>query len=122
MANVFISYAHEDGPIAKQLSDMLRTGGQRVFFDEQAIVSGVHFTNQTKEALAKADAVVVLLSRNANRSNRVETDLRNALQKDQLVIPVLLDEDATRNWVWPLISDRGGLGLGFGVSPCICAD
>jgi hypothetical protein len=86
MANVFISYAHEDRPIARQLSDMLQARGQRVFFDDQAIVSGVDFTNQTKEALAKADAIVVLLSRNSNRSKWVETELRSTLRKGQLVI------------------------------------
>ena len=109
MANVFISYAHEDSPIARQLNDMLRASGQQVFFDEQALVSGVDFTNQAKEALAKADTIVVLLSRNVKRSNWVETELRSALQKGQRIIPVLLDEDATKNWVWPLISDRNAI-------------
>lgn len=110
MANVFISYASEDRPIAMLLSDMLKADGQKVFVD-QALVAGADYSQQIEKALADAKAVVVLLSRNSNRSKWVEAELRSALQKGHVVIPVLLDEDAMNNWVWPLISDRQAIRI-----------
>jgi hypothetical protein len=109
MANVFISYAREDAPLAERISDMLRADGQSVFIDQGTLVAGEHFSGQIVRALTNAQAVVVLLSRNANRSKWVEEELRLALEKGHRVIPVLLDEDATKNWVWPLISDRNAV-------------
>ncbi len=105
MASVFISYASEDAAVARQLSEMLQADGQRVFFDH-AIAAGADFSATIEKALANADAVVVLLSRNSNRSNWVQAEVRSALETGHVVIPVLLDEEATNNWVWPLVSDR----------------
>lgn len=110
MANVFISYAHEDEAIAQQLSEMLKAEHQKVFFD-QGIAAGADFSEIVEKALTDAKAIVVLLSRNSNRSRWVDAELRSALQSGKVVIPVLLDEEATSNWVWPLISDRNWIKI-----------
>lgn len=110
MPNVFISYSREDSQVARQLSEMLEAEGQRVFFDF-AIAAGEDFTRTVERALADAEAVVVLLSKNSNRSRWVDAELRGALQGGKVVIPVLLDEEAKSNWVWPLISDRNAIKL-----------
>ena len=110
MANVFISYAAEDRGIANELSAMLQADGQSVFFDH-AIAAGTNFSESIGKALAESKAVVVLLSRNSNRSKWVEMELRAALQRGHVVIPVLLDDEATNNWVWPLISDRQAIRI-----------
>lgn len=110
MPDVFISYARQDQAVARKLSEMLEAEGQRVFFD-QAIAAGESYTQRIDEALTNAKAVVVLLSRNSNRSEYVQAELRNGLRRGQVVIPVLLDDEATNNWVWPLISDRETIEL-----------
>jgi len=110
MANVFISYADEDGLIARELTRKLEAEGQSVFRDH-AIAAGDEFTTTIKRALSEAAVVVVLLSRNSNRSQWVEAELRSALQSGHVIIPVLLDEEATDNWVWPLISDRHAIRI-----------
>jgi hypothetical protein len=110
MPDVFLSYASEDRPIAEQLSKMLQTEGQSVFFDH-AIAAGEDYSRRIEEALTDSKVVVVLLSRNSNRSNWVKAELRSALQSGQVIIPVLLDEEATRNWVWPLLSDRHSIRI-----------
>ena len=111
MSNVFISYAHEDSEVAYMLREMLVAEGQSVFFD-QAIAAGENFTRNIEKALTDAKVVVVLLSRNSNRSRWVNAELRSALQSGKIVIPVLLDDEATNNWVWPLVSDRNAIKLG----------
>ena len=110
MPNVFISYAREDSQVAQQLSDLLQAEGQSVFFDF-ALAAGEDFSRSIEKALGDAAAVVVLLSRNSNRSRWVDAELRSALQSGKVVIPVLLDEEATSNWVWPLVSDRNAIRL-----------
>jgi hypothetical protein len=106
MANVFISYAREDTPIATHLSEMLQKSGHTVFYDQGTLVTGESFSKEVAQALTNAEAVVVVLSRHCKRSKWVEEELRTALEKSHRVIPVLLGQDATNNWVWPLISDR----------------
>ena len=101
MPNVFISYAREDGPVAHQLSELLEAEGQTVFFDF-ALAAGEDFSRSMQKALSDAEAVVVLLSRNSNRSRWVDAELRSALQGGKVIIPVLLDEEATSNWVLAL--------------------
>ena len=90
---------------------MLRSDGQEVFSDHGAIAAGADFSASIEKALADSKAVVVLLSRNSNRSKWVEAELRSALQSGHVVNPVLLDEEATNNWVWPLISDRHAIKI-----------
>jgi WD40 repeat protein len=47
----------------------------------------------------------VLLSRSSQRDTPVDAVLTGALEK-KVVIPVLLDERARNNWIWPLVADR----------------
>lgn len=92
------------------MSEMLKAEGQNVFFDF-AIASGENFSLAIEKALADAQAVVVLLSKNSNRSKWVDVELRGAFQSGKPVTLVLLDEEATSNWVWPLVSDRKAVKL-----------
>ena len=112
MANVFISTARQDASIALRLAEILRADGQTVFYDDSSLVAGKTFSTRIAKELSSAQAIVVLLSRNSVRSNWVEKEFRTALERGGRVIPVLLDEEATNNWVWPLISDRHAIRLG----------
>lgn len=109
MADVFISYARADNAIARRLMDVLNKHGFKVFHDQEALVAGEDFSDSTriKKELQNAQAVIVLLSRNSKRSKFVEAELREALEQGSgIIIPVLLDEEATENWIWPLVSNR----------------
>lgn len=110
MPDVFISYAREDGPIAREITEMLKAEDYSVF-DDSAMAAGADFSTITEKALTNSKAVVVLLSRNSNRSKLVDIQLRDALQRGQVIIPVLLDEEAKSNWVWPLVSDRKAIEI-----------
>ncbi len=107
MSNVFISYAtgDKDKTYAHLLSRKLKEAGLSVF-DDLSLASGTDFSKKIENALRESQAVVVLLSRHSNRSRWVNAELRAALEHGKIVIPVLLDEEAKNNWVWPLVSDR----------------
>ena len=105
MADVFISYARQDRVWAEQLRSALEHHGLSVFVDH-ALVAGESFTSRVTSELADSNVVLVLLSGHSSRGQFVEDELRAALDTGRTVVPVLLDENATNNWVWPLISNR----------------
>ena len=59
MAKVFLSYAREDAPAAKQLAECIGRAGHQVWWDHQ-IEGGSRFTAEIDRELKNADAVVVI--------------------------------------------------------------
>lgn len=113
MADVFISYANDDGETARELASELEARGISVFFDKGVLVAGTDFRQEIAQALRTARAVVVLLSANTKRSSWVQEELSSVIEQADgpKVIPVMLDTHAKENWVWPLVSDRTAFDL-----------
>ncbi len=111
MANIFISYHREDDEIAAKLSNSLEKLGLSVLRDMDTLVSGEEFSRVIADSISNADAVIVLLSHHSKRSGWVEKELQAALTQEKVIIPILLDEDAKNNWIWPLVSDRVAVNI-----------
>jgi hypothetical protein len=113
MPDVFISYSRQDRKTAQHIIGELRKKRLDVFFDRDALVAGESFDATLTEAIRSARVVVVLLSANTARSRYVERELASALEsaEGKTIIPVLLDGEATRNWVWPLVANRQAIDL-----------
>jgi len=111
MHDVFISYTREDGDAASAIARQLSAEGLTVFFDREALVAGESFSDRITNELKDAAAVIVLLSANSKRSSWVAEELSSALKGRKLVVPVLLDEAARNNWIWPLVSDRQAIQI-----------
>jgi TIR domain-containing protein len=105
MPNVFLSYSRPDAVAAEAIAEAIRQSGSSVFRDT-ALVAGDHYGEVIKKAIRRADIVVVLLSKNVNRSRWVQSELISALEQKKTIIPVLLDQNAKDNYVWSLIADR----------------
>jgi len=112
VSDVFLSYGPDDRKAAIAIARYLQAKGLRVFFDQDALVAGQDFESSIGDAISNAQVVVVLLSSRSKRSTWVQKDLAQALETKQLVVPVLLDEGAKENWVWPLLSRWQALDLG----------
>jgi TIR domain len=110
MHDVFISCSPADRPAALEIADRLKEVGLSVFIDQLALVAGDSFSDQIRRELRNARAVVVVLSSNSRRSLWVADELQAALDS-KLVIPVLMDQGATENWLWPLLATRQGVVL-----------
>ncbi|QTR48953.1 toll/interleukin-1 receptor domain-containing protein [Candidatus Thiothrix anitrata] len=106
MVSAFISYASPDREVAHSLANKLEDQGISVLFDHKTLVAGQDFQQIIPNQIKNADIVIILLSNHSRRSRWVEAELQFALENNNNVIPVLLDDSATENWVWPLISDR----------------
>ncbi len=87
MADVFISYAREDRPLAARLAHALESGGRTVWWDRE-ILPGTDFAELIGAELARAKAVVVIWSPASVASRWVRDEAHEGLDRGVLV-PVL---------------------------------
>lgn len=95
--NIFISYSHIDKGFAFKLSSVLEADGYNVFIDNK-IPIGNNIYKDIGKGIAKADAVIVVISKNSNRSHFVANETISMLSflnkgRIPLVIPVVLGTD-----------------------------
>ena len=95
--NVFISYSHADNEFAIKLSSVLESDGYDVFIDNK-IPIGNNIYKDIGKGIAKADAVIVVISKNSNRSHFVTNETVSMLSfldkgRIPLVIPVVLGKE-----------------------------
>ncbi|MET0183015.1 MAG: toll/interleukin-1 receptor domain-containing protein [Caulobacterales bacterium] len=89
MADVFISYAREDGERASKVAHALQAAGMDVFWDSE-IPPGQTWADYIEGKLANCKAVIVLWSENSTRSQWVREEARMGRDKGKL-IPAMLD-------------------------------
>jgi hypothetical protein len=116
MSDVFISYAQDDALAARIIADRLASKGFSVFFDRYSLVAGEQFSEQIVSNIRRAKAVLALLSSKSQRGKWVDQELQLALESKAVVIPVLLDEGAKNNWLWPLLATRQSVELNSGTA------
>ena len=108
---IFISYDSHDQRAATVIAQGLLRAGFDVFYDKQAIVAGDEWSDSIKAALRRSAAVLVLLSKNTYRGTYAATEVQIALDSKVLVVPILLDDKAKQNWLWPLVAQRQSVML-----------
>ena len=59
MANVFLSYGHDDVALARPLAAALERAGHMLWWDWH-IGGGTQFAKEIEQALGRADVVIVL--------------------------------------------------------------
>lgn len=89
LPTLFLSYAHEDQVEAEQLAAALQRTGYTVWWDA-LIEGGVRYARTIGEALAAADVVIVLWSRQSVQSDWVCDEAAQGRDRHRLV-PVTLD-------------------------------
>jgi TIR domain/PDZ domain len=90
MADIFISYASEDGPMAKVLAEALEAHGWSVWWDRK-IPLGKSFDEVIERALGEAKGVIVLWSAVSVTSEWVRNEASEA-KKRGILIPVFLED------------------------------
>jgi hypothetical protein len=78
---VFLSYSHQDDPLASKLAQALESEGIRVWYGGRDILPGDNWAQKIAKALADSDAMVVLLSHSALESPSVKREIEYALGK-----------------------------------------
>src|SRR3954470_13691068 len=86
---IFLSYAHGDHAQAQRLAGVLQRGGYTVWWDA-LIEGGTRYAKTIDEALEKADAVLVLWSKQSIESDWVRDEAAQGRDRHRLV-PLSLD-------------------------------
>ena len=79
--SVFISYAHADEPLARDLADALSGHGLRVWIDQSELRIGDSLIERLAEAIAEGDFVVALVSDVSRESRWCKQELAWAASK-----------------------------------------
>ena len=90
MAKLFLSYARADLEAAQRLAEALAGAGHEVWWDRH-IQGGSRFGKEIDEALAAAEAILVLWSKNSCESAWVQDEAAEGRDTGRLV-PMLLDK------------------------------
>lgn len=76
---VFLSYENTDKEFASALSNELERRGLSVWLDKRNLLPGDNWSLEIGKALAKSHAMVVLISPESMRSNKVRQEIEFAL-------------------------------------------
>jgi len=82
MTSIFLSYSHEDKPIAARLARDLRAAGATVWIDEGELGIGDSLLRKISKAIDDTDFLGVLLSDNSVRSEWVFREVEVALNRE----------------------------------------
>ncbi len=120
MLKIFISYRHTtlDGTIAEQLAKDLAAGGFEVFFDQE-LRAGSDWQEKLQHELEAADALIVLVSKEALASDMVthEVKLAKRLHKRKslvAILPVYVAFDGPLPWEWSYLENLQHVVWTFG--------
>ena len=103
----FISYAHGDKSFARRVHDQLQAGGIRCWLDEKELKIGQEILPGVLGAIRLHDRVILCCSEASLRSDWVQTELEEALEKEQdqgrkILLPLDLDGFLFDGWKGPL--------------------
>lgn len=91
MADIFISYAREDGELVRELVRELEQLDKTVFWDRDIAV-GVDFQRALETELEACSCVIVVWSKHSVQSEWVRAEAQNALTRHVLV-PIQIDHE-----------------------------
>jgi hypothetical protein len=94
--DVFISHAHKDINIAKEICEKLESAQIKCWIAERDISVGEDWTAATRKAIASSRAMILLLSDNANAATHLEREIAHAFYTNRTILPVRLTETPPR--------------------------
>ena len=99
---VFLSYAHRDGSLAEALAEDLRQRGLSVWSHEAELLPGDNVWRRNGEALENSEAMVILVSPEAMRSEWVQHEIEYALGSrnyEGRLFPVQVRPTSSMPWI-----------------------
>jgi hypothetical protein len=92
VATAFISHASEDREVAERICHFLEQRGIRCWMAPRDVRPGRRYGEEIVFAIEAADAVVLLLTENANASTFVEREIERAVSYGKPTLPVRVRE------------------------------
>lgn len=106
---VFISHSGKDDSLAEQIASYLERVGLEVWLDKREIMPGDNWADKIAQGLRESDAMVVLLTEGALRSEFMRWNIDFALSQKPFrrrVVPVFVGNSANSKKDLPWIFDR----------------
>jgi hypothetical protein len=94
--DVFISYSHEDKPVADAACAVLERHGVRCWIAPRDVTLGMNYGESIMDAIEGARIMVLVFSENANKSPQVEREIERAVSKGLWLIPVRIEDVVPR--------------------------
>jgi hypothetical protein len=91
MGHIFISYSKKDIVYAEKLINALRREGFNPWLDMQSLQAGTYWPDRLHAAIKGCDAYILIMSRNAKKSQWVPEELVVAKSKGKPIFPLRLD-------------------------------
>ena len=91
MADVFISYAHQDGDVVKDLSPALEAAGYTTWYYEDRGAVGASYLRQIDQEIERCHAVLVVISPDSIASDQVSKEVVRAHEARKKFVPVRRD-------------------------------
>ena len=85
---LFLSYAAEDRPNAREIANGLQRAGFLVFFDETGLIAGDSFPRRIVDELRRSDALVAIVSAHAAGSEWCQAELHHAHALGLPIVPI----------------------------------
>jgi hypothetical protein len=92
MKQVFISYARDDGNVARELRESFRDTEFSGWMDQADIATGEAIAQKVKDSLRQASAMVVLLSERSLKNQWVQFELGAAIAMNKPIIAILIGQ------------------------------
>jgi hypothetical protein len=89
--DVFLSYAHEDKPVADAACAVIEQAGIRCWIAPRDIAPGADYGTALMEALDQCKALVLIFSGRANESPHVRREVERAVSRGIPLIPVRVE-------------------------------
>jgi hypothetical protein len=94
--DVFISYSHEDKPVADAACAVLERHGVRCWIAPRDVTLGMNYGESIMDAIAGARIMVLIFSDHANNSPQVEREIERAVSKGLWLIPIRIEDVVPR--------------------------
>jgi hypothetical protein len=94
--DVFISYSHEDKPVADAACAVLERHGVRCWIAPRDVTLGMNYGESIMDAIAGARIMVLVFSDHANNSPQVEREIERAVSKGLWLIPIRIEDVVPR--------------------------
>ena len=96
LGKVFLSHAKLDKAIVRRLARRLTNAGVSLWLDDRELIVGDSLPEEVFKAIAKASAVIVVISDNSLKSDWVRNEIRAAsirmIKGECRLIPVVIDD------------------------------
>ena len=91
--SIFISYVRKDGAAAKKIVVGLRKAGFTILAVKSSTTDPVELKKELSQKISRADCVFALISPNAMKTKRWQSEVRFATRREKLIVPVLIEGD-----------------------------